>query len=112
MTTFSEIEDDTHCLHFEKISCSLKWPKDSCTLLLQSTLVGKAREAYTALMIEESSQYNAVLKAYELDHTGKDFVREVIKTLLSSHEKKRGCLIDDVHTKKLTMILKSSDSYC
>jgi len=40
------------------------------TLLLQSTLVGKAREAYAALMIEDSLQYNlvkaAVLKAYEL----------------------------------------------
>jgi len=37
---------------------------------LQSTIVGKAREAYAALTIEKSSQYNlvkaAVLKAYEL----------------------------------------------
>jgi len=48
----------------------LKWPKDLWTFLLQSILVGKAREAYTALTIEESSQYHvvraAVLKAYEL----------------------------------------------
>ena len=37
---------------------------------MQSTIVGKAREAYAALTIEKSSQYNlvkaAVLKAYEL----------------------------------------------
>ena len=50
--------------------CSLKWLRDSWTLLLQSTLVGKAREAYSALSTEERCQYEvvkaAVLKAYEL----------------------------------------------
>ena len=39
-------------------------------LLLQSVLVGKAREVYSAMSIEHSSQYNvvkkAILKAYEL----------------------------------------------
>jgi len=68
--TFSETEVDKYFLHFKKVACSLKWPKDSWTLLLQSILVGKAREAYAALTIEESSQYHivmaAVLKAYEL----------------------------------------------
>ena len=68
--TFSETEVDKYFLHFEKVACSLKWPKESWTLLLQSTLVGKAREAYSALLIEESCQYDlvkaAVLKAYEL----------------------------------------------
>ena len=38
--------------------------------MLQSTLVGKAREAYSALSVDQSSEYNtvkaAVLKAYEL----------------------------------------------
>ena len=52
------------------MACSLKWPRDSWTLLLQSTLVGKAREAYSALFIEENCQYEvvkaAILKAYEL----------------------------------------------
>ena len=68
--TFSETEVDKYFIHFEKVACSLKWPRDSWTLLLQSTLVGKAREAYSALSIEESCQYEvvkaAVLKAYEL----------------------------------------------
>jgi len=39
-------------------------------LLLQSVLVGKAREVYSAMSIEQSSQYDlvkkAILKAYEL----------------------------------------------
>ena len=68
--TFSETEVDKYFLHFEKVACSLKWPKDSWTLLLQSILVGRTREVYAALTIEESSQYHivkvAVLKAYEL----------------------------------------------
>ena len=68
--TFSETEVDKYFLHFEEVACSLKCPKESWTLLLQSMLVGKAREAYSALLIEESCQYDlvkaAVLKAYEL----------------------------------------------
>ena len=65
--TFSETEVDKY---FEKEVHSLKWPKESWTLLFQSTLVGKAREAYSALSIEESCQYDlvktVVLKGYEL----------------------------------------------
>ena len=51
---FSESEVDKYFLHFEKVAQSLKWPKESWTLLLQSSLVGKAREIYSALSIEES----------------------------------------------------------
>ena len=68
--SFSETEVDKFFLHFEKVAQSLKWPKDSWTLLLQSGLVGKARAVYSALPIEESSEYETVktsiLKAYEL----------------------------------------------
>ena len=68
--TFSETEVDKYFLHFEKVARSLKWPKELWTLLLQSSLVGKAREIYSALSIEESCQYDvvkaAVLKVYEL----------------------------------------------
>ena len=67
---FSESEVDKYFLHFEKVAQSLKWPKELWTLLLQSSLVGKAREIYSALSIEESCQYEvvkaAVLKVYEL----------------------------------------------
>ena len=68
--SFSETEVDKYFLHFEKVAQSLKWPRDSWTLLLQSGLVGKARAVYSALSVEESSQYDTVkmsiLKAYEL----------------------------------------------
>ena len=43
--TFSETKLDKY---FEKVACSLKWPEESWTLLLQSTLVRKARMAYSA----------------------------------------------------------------
>ena len=40
------------------------------TLLLQSVLLGKVREAYSALSVDHSSDYDvvksAILKAYEL----------------------------------------------
>ena len=70
MPTFSETEVDKYFLHFEKIANSLKWPKESWTLLLQSSLIGKVREIYSALSVEESCQFEvvkaAVLKVYEL----------------------------------------------
>ena len=56
--------------HFEKVAENLKWPKEHWTLLLQSVIIGKAREIYTQLTVEQSSSYDTVkeliLKAYEL----------------------------------------------
>jgi len=67
---FQEKEVDKYFLHYEKIATSLDWPRETWTLLLQSVLTGKAREVYSALSVEQSSQYDAVktaiLKAYEL----------------------------------------------
>ena len=67
---FEEKEVDKYFLHFEKIAESFKWPKESWTLLLQSVFVGKAREIYSSLSIEQCQNYDAVkkavLKAYEL----------------------------------------------
>ena len=52
------------------MATSLEWPQDAWMLLLQSVLVGKAWEVYSAMSIEQSLQYNhvktAILKAYEL----------------------------------------------
>ena len=49
---------------------NLKWPKEHWTLLLQSVVIGKAREIYTQLSLEQSSDYDKVkeliFKAYEL----------------------------------------------
>ena len=67
---FQEKEIDKYFLHFEKIATSLKWPKENWTLLLQSVLIGKAREIFSALPLEDSNNYDlvkqAILKAYEL----------------------------------------------
>ena len=65
-----EKEVDKYFLHFEKVAENLKWPKEHWTLLLQSVVIGKAREIYTQLSLEHSSGYDKVkeliLKAYEL----------------------------------------------
>ena len=67
---FQEKEVDKYFLHFEKVAENLNWPKEHCTLLLQSVLIGKAREIYTQLGVEQSNHYETVkeliLKGYEL----------------------------------------------
>ena len=67
---FQEKEVDKYFLHFEKVAENLKWPKEHWTLLLQSVVISKAREMYTQLSLEQSSDYDKVkeliLKAYEL----------------------------------------------
>jgi len=45
---FRETEVDKYFLHFEKVAKNLKWPEDNWALLLQNSLVGKAREVYSA----------------------------------------------------------------
>ena len=67
---FQEKEVDKYFLHFEKVAENLKWPKEHWTLLLLSVVIGKAREIYTQLSLEQGSDYDLVkeliLKAYEL----------------------------------------------
>ena len=67
---FQEKEVDKYFLHFEKVAENLNWPKEQWTLLLQSVLIGKAREIYTQLGVEQSHHYETVkeliLKGYEL----------------------------------------------
>ena len=46
---FQEKGVDKYFLHFEKVAENLNWPKEHWTLLLQSVLIGKAREIYTQL---------------------------------------------------------------
>ena len=52
---FQEKEVDKYFLHFEKVAENLKWPKEHWTLLLHSVLIGKAREIYIQLSLEQSS---------------------------------------------------------
>ena len=57
---FQEKEVDKYLLHFEKVAENLKWPKEHWTLLLQSVVIGKAREIYTQLSLEQRSNYDKV----------------------------------------------------
>ena len=67
---FNEKEVDRYFQHFEKIAITMEWNKEIWALLLQSVLVGKAQEIYSALSVEQSSDYEIVkariLQAYEL----------------------------------------------
>ena len=48
----------------------MKWPKESWTFLLQSVFIGKGRDIYASLSIEQCQNYDVVKKAvpkvYEL----------------------------------------------
>ena len=68
---FQKKEVDKYFLHFEKVAENLNWPKEHWTLLLQSVLIGKAREIYIQLGVEQSHHYyhyvkELILKGYEL----------------------------------------------
>ena len=56
----TEVEN---ALHFKKVTSSLEWPKEFWTPLLQSTLIGKARKVYSALSVDQSSNYEVVKRA-------------------------------------------------
>ena len=47
-----EKEVDKYFPHFEKVAENLKWPKEHWTLLLQSIVIGKAREICTQFSLE------------------------------------------------------------
>ena len=67
---FQEKSVDKYFPQFEKIAANLKWPREFWPTLLQSVLIGKAAEVYSALSFAESSDYDkvkdAILKAYQL----------------------------------------------
>ncbi|XP_063963929.1 uncharacterized protein LOC135156194 [Lytechinus pictus] len=68
---FQEGEEiEKYFFHFEKVAVSLSWPQEKWSHLLQSQLKGKARDAYSALSVDDAGRYDvvkaAVLRAYEL----------------------------------------------
>ena len=67
---FVEKDVEKYFPHFKRVATISKWPKHAWTLLLQSVLVGKVQDAFTALSIEESEDYEtvkgAILRTYEL----------------------------------------------
>ena len=52
--SFQEDDVDMFFLHFEKLATNLNWPKDHWTILLQKAFVGKAREIFAQLSVEQS----------------------------------------------------------
>jgi hypothetical protein len=59
----------------ENIAKSLACPNDYWTLLLQSALIGKAREIYNSLDLEKRSNYEEVEKLFQKQM---NWYREVI----------------------------------
>ena len=55
---FQQADVDKYFLHFEKVAGNLKWPKKFWVMLLQSVLVGKAREIYIQLDVEQAANYD------------------------------------------------------
>ena len=70
LPTFMPHEAESFFDHFERIATLKGWPEEDWAALVQSKLVGEAREAYNMLDIEECTRYdaikNAVLHSYKL----------------------------------------------
>ena len=82
------------------IATSLDWPRDAWMLLLQSVLVGKAREVYSGMSIEQSTQYNHVKLLFlkltnwclkSTDKTSGTIRKERNKHILNLPERRRHC---------------------
>ena len=69
--SFQEDDVDMFFLYFEKLATNLNWPKDYWTILLQKAFVGKAREIFALLSVEQSQEYeyvkDVVLRGYQLN---------------------------------------------
>ena len=111
---FQEKEVDKYFLHFEKVAENLNWPNEHWTLLLQSVLIGKAREIYIQLGVEQSHHYETVkeliLKGYELvpEAYRQKFrnCKMILTTLtLNLLEAKNSYLIDGAVLRKKTKIM-------
>uniref|UniRef100_UPI00358E1415 uncharacterized protein isoform X3 n=1 Tax=Myxine glutinosa TaxID=7769 RepID=UPI00358E1415 len=67
---FSEKEVAKLFPHFEKVARQLNWPEEAWTILVQSVLVGKAQDIYSALPMDQCADCEVlkkhILKAYEL----------------------------------------------
>ena len=69
--SFQKDDVDMFFLHFEKLAANLNWPKDYWTILLQKAFIGKAREIFAQLSVEQSQKYeyvkDVVLRDYQLN---------------------------------------------
>ena len=103
---FQEKEVDKYFLHFEKVAENLNWIKEHWTLLLQSVLIGKAREIYIQLGVEQSHHYETVkeliLKSYELvpEAYRQKFRKILTRLMLNLLDTKNSYLIDGAVLRK------------
>ena len=99
---FQEKEVDKYFLHFE-VAENLKWPKEHWTLLLQSVVIGKAREINTPSFHLSKAQIMTKLKnlflrvmSWSLRHTGRNLEiveKNMTRLMLNSLEQKSNYLI-------------------
>ena len=103
---FQEKEVDKYFLHFEKVAENLNWPKEHWTLLLQSVLIGKAREIYTQLGVEQSHHLKNLFSkvmSWSQKHIDKnlEFVKKnLTRLMLNLLETKNSYLIDGANLRK------------
>ena len=99
----------------------MKWPKEHWTLLLQSIVIGKAREIYTQYSLEQSSNYDTVkeliLKVYELvSEAYRQKFRNCRKrkwpNSLECARTKENYLIGGALHRKLSLIMRNLSSSC
>ena len=109
---FQEKEVDKYFLHFEKVAEN--WPKEHWTVLLQSVSIGKAREIYTQVAVEQSHHYETVkeliLKGYELVPEAyrqkfRNCKKDSNKTHVEFARNKESYLIDGAVLRKQTKIM-------
>ena len=60
MPPLQQADVDKYFLHFEKVAGNLNWPNQYWVMLLKSVLVGKAREIYIHLEVEQAANYDNV----------------------------------------------------
>ena len=110
--SFQEDDVDMFFLHFEKLATNLNWPKDHWTILLQKAFVGKAREIFAQLSVEQSQKYeyvkDVVLRGYQLNPEAyrqkfRNCQRDINQTFVEFARVKQQLFDHWCHSKKVNM---------
>ena len=110
--SFQEDDVDMFFLHFEKLATKLNWPKDHWTILLQKAFVGKAREIFAQLSVEQSQKYeyvkDVVLRGYQLNPEAyrqkfRNCQRDINQTFVEFARVKEQLFDRWCHSKKVNM---------
>ena len=110
--SFQEDDVDMFFLHFEKLATNLNWPKDHWTILLQKAFVGKAREIFAQLSVEQSQKYeyvkDVVLRGYQLNPEAyrqkfRNCQRDINQTFVEFARVKEQLFDRWCHSKKVNM---------